>query len=436
MKKLLCLLCALMLMGGQAAWAEGPVTLTALGAISPDIHDAAMAQLPGVQGRLVDEIFWTEEEMLNRLLTHDPGVDIYGVEGVFVDPHPVFNKGFAYPIPAESSLNEIVSQMFPALQELVTRDGQVLALPVAVSQSRDSLSVNLETLAAAEAMGFTLPKDYLGFLDSLAVWDDRLADEGIFPFMGREDLYELSLKQYITACDPLGSGASLDDALLTALLEKARAAAERLEALSLYSNQGEGAALYIRQGPQIYTEAWTGTRYLPLPLAPGMPVKMAAYVSFLFVNRDSPQAELAGRYLEAYWAALPADQKQGLLSTGEAWVENNDYAMNKESIGKVIQADRERLAAEKDPAMIKDIQNLVNQEEKMLADLEAVRYIVTPESLRSYQEYMASAAAPDWRLLKDKDVKRQVNRLTAGQMNIPEFVTWLNRRLEAIRAER
>ena len=49
MKKLLCLLCALMLMGGQAAWAEGPVTLTAFGSISPVFHDAAMAQLPGVQ---------------------------------------------------------------------------------------------------------------------------------------------------------------------------------------------------------------------------------------------------------------------------------------------------------------------------------------------------------------------------------------------------
>lgn len=350
--------------------------------------------------------------MLNRLLTHDPGVDIYGVEGVFVDPHPVFNKGFAYPIPAESSLNEIVSQMFPALQELVIRNGQLLALPVAVSTGRDSLSVNLETLGLAEAMGFTLPENYLAFLDSLAAWDDRLADEGIFPFMGGEDLYGLSLTQYITACDPLGSGAALDDELLTVLMEKTRAAAERLETLNGFSNLGEGSALYIRQGPQIYTEAYIGIRYLPLPLAEGMPVKMAVHTTFLFINADSPHPEVAVRYLEAYWPEISEFIKQGLLSTGEAWVENNDYAM------------------------IKDIQNLVNQEEKMLADLEAVRYIITPESLRSYQGYTASAAAPDWRLLKDKDVKRQVNRLTAGQMNIPEFVTWLNRRLEAIRAER
>lgn len=412
-------------------------TLTIYGGITSIEHEAAMTLLPGMESHLVDEVFFTDDMMYTQLLTRDPNVDIYFTDGPFVNAGPVMEKGFTLPLTSSETLTQATQQMFPVLQKLVIKDGQVMALPIYISYPKSILSENLPVLEEAEQLGFQPPANYLDFLDGIAQWDTALEEEGIFPLMGAnlDDLYKMTLYQYIAACDPLNSESLPNSDLLKDLLVKTQKAIHRLEQMQTGQNSEFARFVYVQGGPQMYTEDYSGMRYLLLPLADGMQPALEIQVSFLFINPYSRHKQQAIQYLEAYWKMLPESRKVSIIQVGGKDVENPDYAANHKSMLNLIEEAEKRYNTHMDKPEGADDKASIDAYKAQLQRLEAQRYYITQDSISAYRKFMAYACVADRRLINNSSITPVLNAFVQGQMDIDHFVNRLSKMLETIRRE-
>ena len=133
-----------------------------------DNPEAFMEAHPGVRVEVI-EGYRKADQLLNMLMTHSMDEDMFSMSTYNTDVANVIDKGFCLDLSGNEGIREAVGRMYPALQELVTRDGGIYGVPF-------SVTIEAELICNAEVwqeMGYTaadVPKSFPALLDFLESW--------------------------------------------------------------------------------------------------------------------------------------------------------------------------------------------------------------------------------------------------------------------------
>lgn len=381
------------------------------------------AREQGIQLVSRDMAFFFASEIHQLLVQRSPDIDIYYVDGVFVDGKEIFDKAYAYPLPMDGLIGKTVQRMYPAVQEAVIRDGKLLALPLSNSVGELNLRVDLAVAQEAEALGWTRPTSYEAFLNSLADWPDALLDAGIVPgsFLQGKELVQQTLYQFLLYTEDVTQP---DEELLGRLMNGTRAALQGVPKLANAAAGSEPRSVYSKWHPEFYTTHFIGHEYLPLPLLDGGEGRLGISLTFMFINPYSRHPKEATDYLTAMLEAmLQGDDgyEMKMLADASGTEERPEYRGNIESLTALLTQVEAQQKTEQDPATQRDLAMKADDLRKELAHQELNRYIVDEASLSRWQQQMRTARVVDWRCLHDTSVNQLIEQFTTSNMTGEHF---------------
>ncbi len=395
------------------------------GVADPATHQKAQ-KAAGLQCEVRETYFFWQEQLAQVLIQQDNTVDIYFIDGAFLDATQIFAKRYAYPLSTEG-LRASVARMHLPVRDLVEQKGELLALPVYAKPSRYNLVVDLETLARAKELGYALPETYEDYLVQAAAWPDELADAGVL-LQGMDARYmvEQTLYQLLLQADDF---AEIELEQLTRLLTLTRDAIQRMEACKRIAGPSPAFVL-SSQTPLYFAQSESNCQYLPLPLYHGTEGRLGIHVSFLFINPYSQHPEEALAYLEAYQANLSPESENELYVDASNLLERLYYAENRESCLERISTCQAQITATQEKAVQRDLEIQLTELQTELKKIDATRYIVDLESLHTWQILMSQAKVVSWGVIQEKEVVTQIEQFLDGSLSPELFARQFLRMLQ------
>lgn len=255
------------------------------------------------------------EAMMNQSAT----VDIYVTQINSDDYGALYDRGYLAELTGSEALTSLVSQMYPQIQDAVTKDGQLLALPVEV-YTGNAMSYNPEALKALGLTEDDVPTTWKGLFQFLQRLPELAGDTGVTAFdayMTQSDarctlFYNLmsAYMLYIKKAD--GAEMAFD----TPVLDETLAEFEKIDFAALglpeeyddnyaYSSDSRAKTLfqtYADIGVSTYDSEYSTP--MLLSLEDGADPMIEEYLTVAFVNPFSENRDLAIEYLEDAAAEL------------------------------------------------------------------------------------------------------------------------------------
>lgn len=348
--------------------------------------------------------YMDDSALIESMMNRDSSIDIYltSVQSQAFDA--LFQRGYMAELDSEK-LQQAVEGMYPALQDVLMRDGKVVALPVSLYGWIPAVSIE-----GFEKIGISrdeIPTNWPDFLDFLETLPDKLPEDGsvrIFEDYQTQSgalyqLMDLILEGYQDRMSATGSDPSYDTPELRTLLEKLFSM--DMEALGLKEDDEEenGATMIysysLVENQRTYTLVEMGngctlgnfyneSEPWPLAIAPGEDPLIPLQSTVAFVNPFSEHFEIAQEFMEALYDSLETSTLYNISDQLNDPVRNSYYERNLAELQK--QLEESKAALEKAEPVDKPLL------EQNIADLEsAIEYSdkwsweISPESLQWYR---------------------------------------------------
>lgn len=403
-----------------------------------EINEGFMAAYLDIVLTAVDRHFQDAEDFyLNYAAS---GIDVM-LMGTQYEPWTnVRDKGYALPLAEGSPAADAVKAMFPAMQEAVSADGQVLGLPIAlngVSQSYYDQSLLTE-------YGFPeskLPTSLLDVPAFLSHWADNFMDR--YPHVllfgnqenARQALLAEFLQQYTAPYEHAGEAINFDTALFR----------EGLAMWHCIPYLGEDAteAIWLANAnvvePLISEQPQDeGRQWLALPASQAQPYWLKGNLAILFINPVSSEQEAARAYLDYVAAHLPRSSSVLAKPQDNQPIEYAGYQEDAARDSEMIAALRAELP-QAGAIQARSIESTIYHLEQRL-NSDAGRYLASPDWIGRYRQLaehlvIASQGFFDFNPRMPqvfKNVHDTLARYQAGQVDA-EYVVQEFQRIERMR---
>lgn len=344
------------------------------------------------------------EDVVQAMMNQSDAVDIYVLSVSDPGYAALLERGYLADLSSSDKITKFVNSVYPGLQDVLIRDGKVVALPVELYTS--SMSYSPKT---AEALGVTeIPTNWLELFRFLAEDAPALLEshEGynILPAYNtaedmRNQLFSQMFQDYMLYLEKEDVEFAFDTDLMHSLLE----AFEKIDftKLGLLENyDDDNSVMYSSDEDKTLFNTWgtvdcrvynmSSTNSLPLMLSLGTEdsPRLRAEMSVAFVNPYSKNQEAAIEYLETtidgmdqtFIIDVCPDQNEPVLN---AYYEQNIQSMNeyKESLEQQIAecTDEDEKAALQE--QLESQQQYIDEYTKNNA------YDASEESIAKYREY-------------------------------------------------
>ena len=383
------------------------------------------------------------DDVLTSLLTRSTEDDVILLSTRYngSEIRSILSRGWARPIESDT-LAEYVSGMYPALSDLLMKDGQALGVPFAAEVTVPGVSVG-----ALKALGLTIddvPTSWPELIDWLNSLIPTSTVMLVDAYDDAENIREMFIRWIVSAYGielDAGTVSSYDtDALRTAL-----AAVERLDA----EGMSEQAAQFVNDDGDVavnplfapYVQAGvTGDTYqddyaeipLYLSISTDLPrrVPLEGYVAI--INPYSEHIELATRFLETLAAQDTQPSRAMLRPDANETVRSASYERyTSEYDDKIARLEEELKTAEGDAKDVieRDLANV----RQTRADMENWYWVVSAQSL---ERYRGSDAGVVLNLrTDDSSYYNALYQYSAGQISMDDFIAALQKKLEMRRME-
>ena len=344
------------------------------------------------------------EDVVQAMMNQSDAVDIYVLSASEPGYAALLERGYLADLSSSDKISKFVNSVYPGLQDVLIRDGKVVALPVELYTSCMSYSPK-----AAEALGVTeLPTSWLELFRFLAEDAPALLEshEGynILPTYNtaedmRNQLFTQMFQDYMLYLEKEDVEFAFDTDLMHSLLD----AFEKIDFTKLglmedyddddsvsYSSDDD-KTLFSTWGTvdcQMYNMTSTSTLPLMLSLGTEDSPRLRAEMSVAFVNPYSKNQEAAIEYLETtvdgmeqtFIIDLCPDQNEPVLN---AYYEQNIQSMKeyKDSLEQQIAecTDEDEKAA---------LQEQLESQQQYIEDYTKNNaYDASEESIAKYREY-------------------------------------------------
>ena len=436
MKRLICLLLILLL--PITALGE-EVTLRIAGGWNGN-YEEFCKKYPNVAVEYTEDDSFSANGIINALVTRDATYDIMRVNTSGVDVAKIIDQGYALPMEGNDAIAAYVNSLYPALKDMVTRDGHIYAVPLFLfSNDGGYYPQNFETL------GLEVPTTWEELAALINAWPDQPEDV-------RED-YEINewtenyrswflnkvTERYVVHMEATGQELHFDTPLyrdLVALVDTMTTEND-MEERDVMALMGNG---YIEPFQEGYT--WQTPM---LDLAIEGRVTHNVIVELLLLNPYTEHAEEALQCVSFMIDQIKPQIRQTMVDAAFVTpVEDPEYALRMAA----WEAKRDRLAqklAECDEADRLDVQEEIDQHEKSLEWIEASRWLISAESIPAYAEVFETLYFPKPSVLDAKDgndpyANSIADTLRAryidGQIDMDTYIREMESRIQMVLMER
>ena len=345
-----------------------------------------------------------QEQMVEALMLQDDTIDIYIMDTSMPTYEAVFDRGFLMPLNDSPVIVDLVGQMYPGIQENITREGSIQVLPVQVDAY--SLGVDLKVLDKLGLSPADIPDNWADFLDFLPTLAQPLSDHReVSLFEGTGNINEIRLmllgllmneyNAYNTAngisapfnAEPLRSLVHRLDALDFEALGYAFVEGEDITDLSFSSGNTE-CLFSTLAGCTPESYSWLGFSTLKLRLTPEHESCMVVNCAMAGINPYTRHPEEALEFMEALAEALPPAQRAALIPAFNEPLRGarNEARLReqRETVAR-LEARLEDASPANRPLVLADL----DQARQTLAELEETAWEVSPAGLQWYRAHDA-----------------------------------------------
>lgn len=411
---------------------------------------------PEIAVELEDTYYYQAEDIRQNMTSGDSACDLYALYFTEGSYDALRRKGYCADLSSSETLMAAVDSMYPFVQDVLTQDGKLHAVPLNVSAT----TIGYYT-AALDKVGLTaddLPTSLWGLLDFIEVWYEDYADE--YPEI---QLFEYSTDDYSTllnlifeaqmaVCDREGTALTLDTPVVSKLLSRLEQLKPILQEMSssedenmAFSVISSDSANFVRALFSVYADCLPN-RYgynpsyeatpLLLSLDEGMEPALHMNLSGMILNPASKNAEAAITFLEYVVEHMPADRRIALEPGYNEPLEYEYYASNKKNIADWISEMEESMAnaSEEEKAMYEDN---IQYARESLQSLEDERWAVDEEDIAAYRSLAVALVVPTSNPFYGESAKMTslLQRFSDGQLSADQFVKEFSRIYQMIEME-
>ncbi|HPF88860.1 MAG TPA: extracellular solute-binding protein, partial [Candidatus Limiplasma sp.] len=423
------------------------------------IDDAAiafMADYPDVPLTFNDDVYFsTSSAMAQAMVSGDDAFDVYNISLSYQDFASLMDKGYCMDLSQYSSLTDTLSQLYPFLQDAISKDGHFYAVPDYMYAY--GLSIIPDTW---EELGLTdrIPTSFMGLLDFLQWWTEEGIDE--YPDMQLVQdaydygsfLFDMAMDLYINQYQAEGKDLTLDTPLFREMME----AIEDLDIDALndtipemdeddmyvYSDDSSDDYLFTRYEDWLSVSAdQSYSTPLVLPIEEGGTAYLPVYVQALFVNPHTEHPELAAAYLQCVLDNMEESQHVMMFPDDNDAIPYPYYDEIVEYYETAL-ADAQASLETAAPENVKDIQTTIDNYQDLLDHKDEYYWLATEESIASYRE-MASlcyTATPNILSYSSNDegsseITTLIERYNQQQITLDQFITQTDQKIRMIQLE-
>lgn len=346
MKKVLCLLLALLMLPLLALGEEAPpVTLKILGGISESIIKEYMAEHPHVTIALDPRA--SSFLGLQEALVAEADIDLFLVtsDGIYTQ---VIEKGYAADLSESTYLVQRVATLYPWAQALLLRQGQLFAVPVSISNAYWTINrTKWQELGLGE-----YPRTYDDLFRLAEVWSDAYAED--YPDYclfecpeGMPGMLRSVVRQYLLTHEEWAAPVNFDT-------EEFRTGIQSiLDHPNIFTYDGERLAL-IMSYPQFlgtgFNDEDVVESFLPPALTASSQQMVSASMELLVMNPSTAHQAEALDFLEYYMAHLDARLTYELDASCTTPLRPEGYEMSMQCLTEQISALNNKIASAADGA--------------------------------------------------------------------------------------
>ena len=391
---------------------------------------------------------WDESgAVIEAMMQRNSSVDIY-VQSVNTEAFDaLYSRGYMAPI-ENAEIDAAVAGMYPAIRDALTREGEIVAVPVNVSGWTLGLDYDgFELLGIARE---EMPATWSDFLDllprlpellpvdgSVHIFDDYCTQQQV-----RRELLNRILESWHHHLRATGQAVRYDSPELTATMEKLMAL--DLGELGLPEDDGESEYVMVSYAGVkdehilIQTSANCAIGYYSdaepalLAVVPGEPAQVPVGVVAAFVNPFSENAELAAEYLAELYAHLDVRTLYNLSDALNEPVRGKQSQQNLERIQQEIEAAREAMEAaeEVDKPMWEE---RIATYEEYIEMIDEYGWDVSPKEIEWYRTHADNLIVKRYSYVNvtegNNEFSDLVEQLLDGRMRAGDFLNELDRRV-------
>ena len=400
---------------------------------------------------VLDQTYTRPSEIIEAMMSRDPSVDIYMMSVTSEAYDALYNRGYMVEMDNEEIVSA-VEEMYPAIREVLTRDGEIVAIPLNIYGW--TLGLDYEGFEKLGIPREDVPDNWLELLDLLEELPELLPEDGSVRIFEdyytqrsvRDGLIGSIMESWRIHQTAMGRDMGYDSPELIELFEKVMAL--DYEALGLPEDDEEenGSYQVIEYGgssDRRYTLIETGVgctignfysncEPALLSVIPGEPGEVPLSVSVAFVNPFSQNVDLAQEFLlelmrnmtrsTAYNVSDKLNEPVRYANTLERLEEFQD--MLDELRGELETAD---------PVDVPDIEEQIADMERVLEDMDRYGWEIPQRDIDWYRAHAEYLTVERYDFLNAADDDGELSdlseRFMAGKVSAADFLKEVERKV-------
>ena len=386
------------------------------------------------------------EAMMNR----DPSVDIYILSVNSEAYDALYHRGYMAAL-NDAEIAAAVQGMYPAIQDAITRDGEIVAVPVMLYGW--TLGLDYDGFEKIGISREEIPTDWTGFLELLDEVSGLLPEDGSVRVFedwytqkqARMELLDAILDSWHLQLNASGEEVRYDVPELTEALR--RVMALDLDAMGMPEGDEDDAYTMITVvgvgGDRNYTLVAPSAgctigdmgynEPALLSVIPGERTPVPLGMAVAVVNPFSRNADLAQEYLKNLYQNLGKRARYNLNAELNEPVTNRYYQQNLENTQRELESAQEALAAADavDVPMWEDRIALLEEE---IANIEAYGWEISPRDIAWFRAHDSQLFVSRYNYVDvaygNNEFDALIQQFLAGRMDADAFLKELDRRVQ------
>ena len=399
---------------------------------------------------VLKEDYAEDNTIVEAMMNRDSSVDIY-ILSVNTEAYAaLYSRGYMAELDS-AVIAEAVAGMYPAIQDAVTRNGEIVAVPVMLFGW--TLGLDYEGFERIGIPREEVPGDWPGFLKLLLELQELLPEDGsvrIFPEyytqrQARMELVGAVIDSWHLYLNATGQELHYDVPELREALDAIMAL--DLDAMGMPAGNEDDAYVMISVvgggGDRTYTlvnpsagctvGGMSGnSEPALLSVIPGEMQPLPLSMAVAIVNPFSPNVGLAQEYLEALYQNLDIRTLYNLNAQQNDPVRNRYYQQNMENTRQELESARAELDAA-DPVDAAMWEERIAMLEEQLDTIEEYSWDISPAEIEWYRAHDAELYVSRWNYVDvaygSGELNDLVQQFLAGRLEANGFLKELDRRV-------
>ena len=400
---------------------------------------------------VLDQTYMRSSALIEAMMSRDASADVYMMSVSSEAYDALYNRGYM----AEVDNEEVVAAvqgMYPAVQEVLTRDGEVIAVPVSVYGW--TLGLDYEGFEKIGIAREDVPDNWPALLELLPELPDMLPEDGSVRIFEeyytqqsvRENLLGVLLQSWRIHQNAAGREVDYDspeliemmDTVMTmdfeamGLPEDDEDEEERYYEVRTYGGDERSYTLIETSVGCTIGNFYSRSEPALMSVIPGEPGEVVLSMTVAFVNPFSENPELAQEYL----AELVKNMENSTAyNVSDALNEPVRYTHMLDQI-QMYQEDLEELNAElesADPVDVPDIKEGIANIEEILADIDQYGWEIPERDIEWYRAHAEYLTVDRYDFLdaadEDGELSDLAEQFLAGRVSAEEFLTEIARKV-------